>query len=71
MDNGGKREIDEEESFYYYSFQLAKVYCDINEVKEVSEVRAVGFQYEEEEDEDEEEEEEGTENDGGRENKAD
>lgn len=56
MENGGKRSIDDLESFLHYSMKLALTFDDVEEPDEESSVQAIGFHYEEEEAEDEEEE---------------
>lgn len=56
MENGGKRSIDDLESFLHYSIKLAETFDGVEEPDEESSVSAIGFHYEEEEAEDEEEE---------------
>ncbi len=56
MENGGKRSIDDLESFLHYSMKLALTFDNLEEPDEESSVQAIGFRYEEEEAEDEEEE---------------
>lgn len=56
MENGGKRSIDDLESFLHYSMKLALTFDNLEEPDEESSVQAIGFHYEEEEAEDEEEE---------------
>lgn len=56
MENGGKRSIDDLESFLHYSMKLALTFDNLEEPDEESSVQSIGFRYEEEEAEDEEEE---------------
>lgn len=56
MENGGKRSIDDIESFLHYSMKLALTFDNLEEPDEESSVQGIGFHYEEEEAEDEEEE---------------
>ena len=54
MENGGKRSIDDLESFLHYSMKLALTFDHLEESGEESSVQAIGFRYEEEEEEEEE-----------------
>lgn len=55
MENGGKRSMDNIESFLHYSIKLAETFDGVEEPDEESSVSTIGFHYEEEEAEDEEE----------------